>query len=189
MAANDANVFPVKNAAFRLAVSFRDNAGALITGWAGATSTVSVDGASTTSGSAPVEIGSTGMGYLDLSASQMNGELIMVKCSVSNSNSLPFVQAIYTGGLTEISGAVPTANANASALWSMAITEPVNMHPSTYGQVVVLVLNFLRNLFVKNGNVVSLYATGEGVGGTKLGQQGYSVDSTGYTRSEASDAI
>lgn len=77
-------------------VCFRDTSGNLITGWTGAASLVSVDAAAGIAGNAPVEIGSTGMGYLDLSAAQMNGQLIEVKCTVTNLNFTAFVAGIYT---------------------------------------------------------------------------------------------
>ena len=97
MASGDANVFPPKNTAFRLyGIHFRDNTGALVTSWTGAASSISIDGAAASSGGTPTEIGTTGMGYLDLTSGDMNGEAISVKCTVTNASANGFVSAIYT---------------------------------------------------------------------------------------------
>lgn len=84
MAASDATHFPMKNQAYRLMVVFRDADGMLITSWTGKASFVSIDGAAHVSSTAPVEIGTSGQGYIDLSASEMNGSHILVKCTVTN---------------------------------------------------------------------------------------------------------
>lgn len=109
MAASDASVFPPLNAAFRIPVSFRDTSGAIITGWTGAASVVVVDGASLGAGGTPTEVGSTGLGFLDLTNTQMNGKLVQVKCTVTNTNATPFVAFIYTGGVIQMQAGLATA--------------------------------------------------------------------------------
>ena len=73
MAATDAIVFPVKNAAYRVYFTVRDSTGTVITSWTSPTATISKDGAATVSSTnTPTEIGTSGMGYLDLTATEMN---------------------------------------------------------------------------------------------------------------------
>lgn len=201
MAASDANVFPPKNTAYRIPLSFRKNDGTLITGWTGAASVVATD-ASSGAGGTPTEIGSTGLGYLDLTSGQMNGELIQVLATVTNTDALPAIVSIYTGGIAEMQAAlptdasiatevwataptIPTASEVATAVWGASITAPTDGHPTTYGPLVVLTLYFQRNLWTKVGETLSLYATGDTVMDTPLVIQNYSVSQTGFVRSEA----
>lgn len=89
MAANDARPIPRKNAAFRVYFGFRDNTGAPITGGiTGADSEVSIDGGAFADATAEfTEIGTTGRGFLDLTAAEMNGDAIYVRASCTNANS------------------------------------------------------------------------------------------------------
>lgn len=87
MAAANAVPFPIRGQAFRALVSFRDTSGNLITTWNTPVAVLSKDGAATSStASPPVEIGTSGMGYLELSATEMDASTVQVKCSVSNAN-------------------------------------------------------------------------------------------------------
>lgn len=110
MATTDANIFPLQNHAFRIPVRFIDATGNLITGWTGGASVIIADAVSLGAGNAPVEVGTTGEGYLDLTATQMNGRMVQGKCTVTNSNSTAFSFAIYTYPAWDTSTGVGTAN-------------------------------------------------------------------------------
>jgi hypothetical protein len=89
MPANDARPIPRKNAAFRVYFGFRDNTGAPITGGiTGADTEISIDGAAFADAAAEfTEIGTTGRGFVDLIAAEMNGDAIYLKASCTNANS------------------------------------------------------------------------------------------------------
>lgn len=110
MSASSSTVFPLQSAAFRIPVIFRDTQGNLITGWTTPASTVIVDGAAAVSGNAPVENATSGEGILDLTAAQMNGRLIQVKCTVGNANMVATCYGIYTYPAWDTSTGVGTAN-------------------------------------------------------------------------------
>lgn len=86
MAAENATPFPIRAQAYRALVSFRDTSGNLITSWSSPASSISKDGGGAASGPTPTEIGTTGMGYIDLTANQMDASHVQVKCTVSNAS-------------------------------------------------------------------------------------------------------
>lgn len=88
MAASDAKPVPLKNTAFRVSFDIENvTNGALITTWAGQDSEVSLDGGSFTDcTNEATEIGTTGIGYLDLTAAEMNADTVIVKVTVTNTN-------------------------------------------------------------------------------------------------------
>lgn len=95
MAATDAMMFPTKNTALRIPVSFRLNDGTLATSWTGADTQLSLDGAAYAAATnEATEISTSGTGYLDLTAGEMNADMIWVKTTITNTDALPFVLAI-----------------------------------------------------------------------------------------------
>lgn len=88
MAASDAKPVPLKNAAFRVSFDIENvTNGALITTWADMDSTISKDGedyAACTNEA--TEIQTSGTGFLDLTADEMNADTVIVKVAVSNAN-------------------------------------------------------------------------------------------------------
>lgn len=96
MAATDARPVPRKNTAFRLYFGIRKNDGTLITTWAGQDSEVSLDGAAFADcTSEATEIGTSGCGYLDLTASEMNADCVVLKITVTNTDALPIVLTLF----------------------------------------------------------------------------------------------
>ena len=104
MASTDAKIFPLYATALRVPVSFRDTSGNLITTWTGAASTVYADGASVASPPTPTEYGTTGMGYVDLTATHMTGKLIQVKCTITNASAVATIIDIPTADLRDNTG-------------------------------------------------------------------------------------
>lgn len=96
MAHSDANGLPIQGQALRIPVSFRTDAGALITTWNTPTSIVSNDGSTSVAGPTPVEIGTTGMGYIDLSADIMDSPLVQIVAQVLNADAVKTDIAIFT---------------------------------------------------------------------------------------------
>lgn len=101
MAASDSLPVPRKNTAFRMPVAFRDSDGELVTTWSGADSEVSIDGGSYADCTNEiVEIGTSGTGYLDLTAAEMNGDMIFLKISITGAK--PLVFAIHPAESAEL---------------------------------------------------------------------------------------
>ncbi len=96
MASADSRPVPRKNTAFRYYLAIRKNDGTLITGWAGMDSEVSIDGGAFADCAAEAtEIGTSGCGYIDLSAAEMNGDAVIYKLTVTNTSALPVVVTFF----------------------------------------------------------------------------------------------
>jgi len=129
MASTDAMPVPKKNTAFRYYFAIRDNTGALVTSWAGQDSEVSKDGGSFTDcTNEATEIGSSGCGYIDLTATEMNADSVVLKVTVTNTDALAVVVTFFPeeagdlrvnasqfGGQTVTAAAGVTVNAEIGA--------------------------------------------------------------------------
>lgn len=90
MAATDSKPVPTKNAAWRVYFTIFDNTGAIVTSWTSPAGSISKDGAGfAATTNAPVEIGTSGIGYVDLTATEMNADGVCLKLSVGNANAKP----------------------------------------------------------------------------------------------------
>lgn len=119
MAASDARPVPLKNTAFRFGFSIRNGAGALVTGWAGQDTELSKDFDSFVDATnEAIEIGSSGIGYIDLTAAEMNFDCVIVKPYVSNSGAIIREYYLYPQEADDIrvgatywaGGLIPTPN-------------------------------------------------------------------------------
>src|SRR3954468_8722561 len=97
MASSDALPIPRKNAAYRVYFPILKNDGTIITGWTSAAATISKDGATSASTTnTPTEIASSwGIGYLDLTSTEMNCDCLALKVTVTNTSALPQVLVLY----------------------------------------------------------------------------------------------
>lgn len=97
MAASDAIPVPRKNTAYRYYFAIRKPADStLITTWTGMDSEVSLDGASFNDcTNEATEIGTSGCGYIDLTASEMNADAVTLKITVTNTGAVPLVFVLY----------------------------------------------------------------------------------------------
>lgn len=96
MASGDARPVPQKNVAYRVYFEIRKKDGTLITTWAGMDSEVSKDGGSFTDcTNEATEIGTTGVGYIDLTSTEMNADNVTLKTTVTNTDALPVVIPLY----------------------------------------------------------------------------------------------
>lgn len=93
MAASDAIPVPRKNTAYRFSFAIRKPSDStLITTWAGMDSEVSLDGgAFADCTNEATEIGTSGVGYIDLTAAEMNADTVILKVTVTNTGAVPLV--------------------------------------------------------------------------------------------------
>ncbi len=93
MAATDAIPVPRKNIAFRFYFAIRKPSDStLITTWTGQDSEVSLDGAAFADcTNEATEIGTSGVGYIDLTAAEMNADSVVLKITVTNTGAVPLV--------------------------------------------------------------------------------------------------
>jgi len=96
MASTDARPVPKKNTAYRHYFAIRKNDGTLITTWAGQDSELSQDGgAFADATNEATEIGTSGIGYIDLTAGEMNNDAVVLKVTVTNTDALPYVVTLF----------------------------------------------------------------------------------------------
>jgi hypothetical protein len=97
MAASDAKPVPRKNSAYRFYFAIRKPSDStLITTWTGQDSEVSLDGAAFADcTNEATEIGTSGAGYIDLTASEMNADAVLLKVSVTNTGAVPLIFVLY----------------------------------------------------------------------------------------------
>jgi hypothetical protein len=127
MAASDSRPVPRKNAAFRLLLALRDEAGDLVSDWSGASAeaVISLDGgdfASTTD--PPTEIQSSGTGYLDLTSTEMDADSVLVKVMASGAKDL--VIALYPEELGDYRVEKTGIVLDATALEAIVVADGIN---------------------------------------------------------------
>ncbi len=115
MATTDARPVPKKNVAYRLYFDIRKNDGTLITSWTGADTELSRDGGNYADATnEATEIQTSGTGYIDLTAGEMNADCVIVKTTVTNTGALPFVAVLFPTEAADI-----PVDASASAVASV----------------------------------------------------------------------
>jgi hypothetical protein len=98
---NNAQILPTRGQAYPIPLSFRDTSGNLITGWTGLSVIVSTDfGAFNLSVNAGTEtlysgVGS-GLGTILLAASEMTGNIVQVRATVTNTNATACTVTVFT---------------------------------------------------------------------------------------------
>jgi hypothetical protein len=96
MASSDARPVPKKNIAYRHYFAIRKNDGTLITTWAGQDTELSADGAAFADATnEATEIGTSGIGYIELTSGEMNYDAVIVKTTVTNTDALPYVVTLF----------------------------------------------------------------------------------------------
>lgn len=122
MAAIDATRNPVKGEAYRLyfVIKSSSTSNPITGGLTGLAATISKDGAafaSTTN--APVEVGTSGFGYVDLTATEMNAYSVTIQVTASNANAI-YSQSIIALNReqTVAAGTLPTDSYTVN-LWSL----------------------------------------------------------------------
>ena len=103
MPASDSMPVPRRNTAFRLYFELRNSSGTLVTTWAGADSEESLDGgAFTDCTNEATEIGTSGIGFLDLTAAEMNADCTIIKITFTNTGAVTPVFYLYPQELGDI---------------------------------------------------------------------------------------
>jgi hypothetical protein len=96
MASTDSRPVPIKNTAFRAYFPIYDNTGALVPGAAGLDSEVSKDGGNFADcTNEATEIQSTGLYFLDLTATEMNADAVVVIVKTSTTDAKTTVLVFY----------------------------------------------------------------------------------------------
>ncbi len=97
MSSSDSLPVPRKNTAYRVYFPILKNDGSIITGWTSPAATLSKDGAtSASSTNTPTEIATSwGIGYLDLTSTEMNADAVILKATVTNTGALAQVIVLY----------------------------------------------------------------------------------------------
>lgn len=96
MASTDAKPIPEKNANFRHYFCIRKKDGTLVTGWTGADSEFSLNGTTFTDCSnEATEIDTSGCGYIDLIASEMDSDATVLRVTVTNTDALTYVVTFF----------------------------------------------------------------------------------------------
>ena len=142
MAVTDAKPVVQKGVAYRHYFAIRDTAGALVTTWAGQDSELSKDnGAFADATYEATEITGTGIGYIDLTDLETDYDIIILKVTVTNTDALDYVCAIYPEeagdirvDLTQMTGGDIDAVDNLKSTYNGAGYIDDNA-PATQGQV------------------------------------------------------
>jgi hypothetical protein len=194
MAASDARPVPRKNVAFRYYFAIRKNDGTLITTWAGADSEMSVDGAAFADcTNEATEIGTSGVGYIDLTAGEMNGDSVTLKVTVTNTSALPVVvtffpeeEGDYRANVSQFGGTTVTGrDIGASVLLSagtgtgqISLTSGAVLLQATQTGVTIPTVTTLTNLPA----ITSNWLTAAGIAASALNGKGdWNVGKTGYS--------
>lgn len=103
MAATDARPLPLKNVAFRLYAPIYDADGDPVSGPAGLDSEVSKDGGAFADCTNEwTEIGTSGIGFLDLTSTEMNADAVVVRIQTSTSGAKTTVVVMYPAQNTSL---------------------------------------------------------------------------------------
>jgi hypothetical protein len=96
VAATDAIPVPKKSTAYRLYFDFRKSDGTIVTSVTGADTELSGDGAAFADATNEfTEIGTSGPGYIDLTAGEMGYDAVIVKATCTNTSALPVTIFLY----------------------------------------------------------------------------------------------
>jgi hypothetical protein len=108
MPAADARPVPLKNTAYRLYVDFRLPSGLFVSGGVtGADTLLSLDGATFAAATNEfVEIGTTGCGYIDFTAAEMNTDCTVVRTTITNATAIPICITLYPQEADDIRASV-----------------------------------------------------------------------------------
>lgn len=128
MATTDSRPIPIKNTAYRLCFPVWKTDGTLITSWTGADTELSKDGgAYADATNEATEIGTSGTGYLELTAGEMNYDCVLIKITFTNTGAMPVIIALYPEETGDINADVTS--------WNGSTTPVLNLGDSTLGIV------------------------------------------------------
>ncbi len=178
MAASDARPVPRKNTAFRLYFAIRKSDGTLITTWAGADSEVSLDGGSFSDcTNEATEIGTSGCGYIDFTAGEMNADAVVYKLTVTNTDALPLVFTLFPEELGDYRSDVGMISGDSGAADNAESFFDGTGYAGT-GNVIptVTTVNGLANNVITAASIAA--SALDGKGNWNVGKTGYSLTAT-----------
>ena len=198
MASTDALPIPRKNAAYRVYFPILKNDGSIITGWTSAAATISKDGGTSASATnAPTEIASSwGIGYLDLTATEMNADAVIIKATITNTGALAQVIVLYPQEAGDIRVNPTYWNDSAVAAPDTAGYPKVTVKAGTAsgeidltsGQVKVAVNNDKTSYQLADGAITAAKIAADAIGSAQLAASGVSEIQSGLaTATDISD--
>jgi hypothetical protein len=96
MASTDARPVPIKGVAYRHGMHFWKNDSTLLTSITGADTKVSKDNAAFSACTNEfTETGSDGCGYIDLTSTEMNADIVTIKSTCTNTGAVPYIYYLY----------------------------------------------------------------------------------------------
>ena len=104
MAAGNALPFPLYGQAYRIPVAFRDTSGNLLTGWTGAAANAYPDNGTGSTCTIAESPANSGIGYIDLTATQMSCSMVTVVATITNANMTAYVAAIQVLNMQQFNG-------------------------------------------------------------------------------------
>lgn len=176
MPAADARPVPRKNVAWRLYLAIRKNDGTLVTGWTGADTEVALDGGTYVDATNELtEIGTSGTGFIDFTAAEMNADAVLIKATVTNSGALPLTLTVYPEEIGDYRSnveqwggtavAIAIVNASLEKILGTAVTE------GTAGRLAARLSSFL-DVATANLTLNSANQTGDAYGVVNNGTHG-----------------
>lgn len=117
MASSDAKPVPIKGQAYRVTFPMFKNDGTVITGWTSPSCLISKDGGTAVSTTnTPAEIATSfGIGYLDLTSTEMDADTVAIKPSVTNAGALTQPIILYPQEAGDLQANVTYWNGSAVA--------------------------------------------------------------------------
>jgi hypothetical protein len=199
MASTDARPVPEKSVAYRLYLEIRKTDGSLITSWTGADTELSLDGGAFADATNEItEIGTSGIGYIDLTSGEMGYDSVIVKSTVTNTGALTSVIYLYPeeagdirSNATQIGGQTVTASGGitfpAATLASTTnitggtiTTVSGNVTGNVGGNVTGSVGSISGVSFPTNFASLAITAGGAVTAGTVSDKTGYSLAAAGF---------
>lgn len=190
MAAADATCYVVKNQAYRLTAVILSisTSNAITGGLTGLSGSISKDGAAfVATANAPIEIGTSGVITIDLTAAELNFSSCFLTLSATNTNAKFSYTLLLTGGVAQVQSglatssalsagittittaisasqtaiivAIPSSSEAASAVWSALESGSVPGRPATQGGLLATIYRYLvnKNQVEKSTQVQTLF--------------------------------
>jgi hypothetical protein len=155
MASTDARPVPLKNVAFRVSFPIVDADGDLVTGATGLDSEVSKDaGAFADCTNEATEIGSSGMYYLDLTATEMNSDTVIVIVQTSSAGAKTSPIVMYPAGDGSIPVNVKQVNGTAQTAGDIVAAVITNAAGTDVAADIIAVKTVVDAILVDTGTTL-----------------------------------
>jgi hypothetical protein len=195
MSSSDALPIPRRNTAYRVYFPLLKNDGTILTGWTSPAATISKDGGTSASATnTPTEIASSwGIGYLDLTSTEMNADAVIVKATATNSGALAQVLVLYPQEAGDIrvnptywnDSAVATPAAAGYPAVTLKVGTGTGELDLTSGQVKVGTNNDKTDYQLADGAITAAKIATDAIGAVQLAASGISEIQSGLATAAA----